>query len=286
MAKDRKVLQGLSRVKTAATWVPWTNGRLALESGYGAGIESPGWYQHLWTYPGDTATWWMTRVSHLLRSEELEASPAQTVDAVRLAMALAALRERPRPGLTEMNDAALAVFAFGQPVPLRLIRDRLVIGEGLGEVPSDVPQVAIAQDLARLQRRLRLKAEPEVRDVDLDLRRDTDRERSVVLHQLGLLDIDWGQPHPTYGKSGTFHEMWRLQWRPELSIRLVEASVWGNTVALAAAASACHRVALATDLAVVTRTLHRLLLAGLADVVPHAVARLKRCPPWRRTSSI
>ena len=42
---DNALLKGLKKVKTKATWVPWTHGRLARMSGYGAGIDSPGWYR-------------------------------------------------------------------------------------------------------------------------------------------------------------------------------------------------------------------------------------------------
>ena len=45
---DRALLKGLPRLKVTATWVPWTDARLASASGYGAGVTSPGWYAHLW----------------------------------------------------------------------------------------------------------------------------------------------------------------------------------------------------------------------------------------------
>ena len=48
---DAALLKGLPKVKVAATWIPWTNGRLSYASGYGAGISSPGWYSHLWREP-------------------------------------------------------------------------------------------------------------------------------------------------------------------------------------------------------------------------------------------
>ena len=38
---------------------------------------------------------------------------------------------------------------------MALVRDKLVIGEDLGEVPPDVPVVPLAADLAREQKRLR-----------------------------------------------------------------------------------------------------------------------------------
>ena len=35
----------------------------------------------------------------------------------------------------------------------------------------------------------------------------------------GLLEISWGTPQRVSGKSGTFHELWRLQWKPELAVK-------------------------------------------------------------------
>jgi hypothetical protein len=50
-AHDERLLRGLPKVKVEMTWVPWTYGRLASWSGYGAGITSPGWYDHLFAAP-------------------------------------------------------------------------------------------------------------------------------------------------------------------------------------------------------------------------------------------
>ena len=41
LADDRARLKGLPKTKVVATWVPWTDTRLASGSGYGAGVESP-----------------------------------------------------------------------------------------------------------------------------------------------------------------------------------------------------------------------------------------------------
>jgi glutamine synthetase adenylyltransferase len=45
---DSALLKGLPKAKVMATWAPWTYRNLASSSGYGAGVTSPGWYQHLW----------------------------------------------------------------------------------------------------------------------------------------------------------------------------------------------------------------------------------------------
>ncbi|HEY1107024.1 MAG TPA: DUF5682 family protein, partial [Opitutaceae bacterium] len=115
VSADNEVLKGLPKCKVGATWVPWTFQRLCFASGYGAGIASPGWYEHLWKHRRDpqlTARW-LARVSRLLRSRDLDASTAQVIDGVRLAEHLAAFRGRAIPGLAELNEAALAVFCHG-----------------------------------------------------------------------------------------------------------------------------------------------------------------------------
>ncbi|MGW6554535.1 DUF5682 family protein, partial [Streptomyces sp. NPDC055051] len=201
---DRALLKGLPKVKAELTWVPWTHRRLARRSGYGAGIESPGWYGHLYAAPDRPVERWMTKVAGLLREADHPVSSAHVIEAVRLAQALAALRGRPRPGLAETTDAVRAVLCEGSDVPLALVRDRLVVGDVLGEVPAAAPAVPLQRDLNRLQRSLRLKPEAAERELDLDLRGGTDAARSRLLHRLRLLGVDWGEPAAGRTGTGTF----------------------------------------------------------------------------------
>ncbi len=55
---------------------------------------------------------------------------------MRLAETLAALRDRSLPGLSELNEATQSVFCFGNDLPLRLIHEKLIVGETLGSVPG------------------------------------------------------------------------------------------------------------------------------------------------------
>src|SRR5262245_4326778 len=94
-APDIRTLRKLPKIKVAATWVPWTYGLLARESGYGAGVDSPAWYDQLFDADELPVARWLARAARLLRSEGLDASAAQVVDATRLAGALAGIRDRP-----------------------------------------------------------------------------------------------------------------------------------------------------------------------------------------------
>jgi hypothetical protein len=273
---DDALLKGLKRRKTSATWIPWTTARLSYRSGYGAGIASPGYYEYLWSCPeGSVASRWLSLVARLLRSEDLDAPPANVVEAARVADTLAAIRDLPAPGLDELREAALATLCGGEAERLALIRDRLEIGEKLGDVPAETPTVPLQRDLEGLQKRLRLKPTAEERHLDLDLREVNGRARSELLHRLRLLGVGWGEPHAVSGKSGTFHEVWTLQWRPELSLALIEANVWGNTVE-AASASRVRELAETADLPRLSALLDAAILARLPEsAVGHLLGRVR-----------
>ncbi|KIF76307.1 hypothetical protein QR77_25290 [Streptomyces sp. 150FB] len=265
---DRALLKGLPKVRTELTWVPWTHRRLARHSGYGAGVDSPGWYAHLFGAKDRPVERWLTKVAGLMRDDDRFVSSAHVIEAVRLAQTLAVMRGRPLAGLTETTDAIRAVMCDGSDVPLDLIRDRLIVGDVLGEVPDGAPAVPLQRDLTRLQRSLRLKPEVLERDLDLDLRKEMDAERSKLLHRLRLLAIGWGEPAAGRGSTGTFRETWRLGWEPELYVRVAEAGVWGTTVLAAATAKAEARAVSATALVEVTALAERCLLADLPDALP------------------
>ncbi|WP_019066806.1 DUF5682 family protein [Streptomyces hokutonensis] len=268
VAADRALLKGLPKVKAELTWVPWTHRRLSRAGGYGAGIDSPGWYGHLFAAPDRPVERWMTKVAGLLREEDRIVSPAHVIEAVRLAETLAVMRGRPLPGLGETTDAVRAVMCEGSDVPLSLVRDRLVVGDVLGEVPPGAPAVPLQRDLDRQQRRLRIKPEALERELELDLRKETDAARSRLLHRLRLLGVEWGEPIASRGSTGTFRETWRLRWEPELAVRVAEAGVWGTTVLAAANAKAEADAVAAQSLADVTALAEHCLLAELPDALP------------------
>ncbi len=272
---DEATLKGLKRVKVEATWIPWTNSRLSYRSGYGAGIFSPGWYEHLWTAPDRISIRWLTLAAHKLRAEGMDTSSASVIEAVRLAEALAAMRELPMPGLPELHEATQTVLCNGNEAPMQLIREKLEIGERMGEVPPETPAVPLQRDLEAQMRKLRLKFSGEIEKPDLDLRKPNDREKSQLFHRLTLLGIPWAKP--SYGSRGmgTFHEYWETKWEPEYHIKLVEANIWGNTVTLAANAYAKHAADERTELPQLTALLDRVILAELPDALEHLLDRVQ-----------
>ncbi|MBB6121808.1 DUF5682 family protein [Nocardiopsis algeriensis] len=269
---DNALLKGLPKAKVNVTWVPWTHGRLASSSGYGAGVSAPGWYYHLYTAPDLPVHRWLTEAARQLRDEGRHVSSSHVIEGVRLAESLAVLRGRPLAGLDEVAEALTAVLCEGEPAPAALVHGRMAIGERMGSVPPSTPMVPLQRDVIAAQKRMRLKPEPLARDLELDLRKEGQRERSVLLHRLRILGVPWGSPMVSEtGKKGTFREAWRLVWEPELDVALIEASRWGTTVETAATARAVEK-AEGAELPVLTAVTEQCLMADLGEALPRILA--------------
>jgi hypothetical protein len=191
-----------------------------------------------------------------------------------MANALAAVRGRPSPGLTELDDAAQAVLCDGSPLPLALVHRELTVGLELGNVPETAPTVPLAADLAATQRRLRWKPSAMEEVLTLDLRKPNQLARSVLLHRLALLGVHWGTQSESGRTTGTFKEVWTLNWEPELTVAVVEASRYGTTVASAAANCVAERAQDAGSLTALSELLASCLLADLPDGIGGVVSVL------------
>jgi hypothetical protein len=274
--EDEKLLKELTKVKTQATWIPWTHSRLSYYSGYGAGIESPGWYQHLWTEKENIAISWLAKVANLLREKDLEVSSAHIIEAVRLAEMLAIMRDKNLIGLTELNEATQAIICGGSTLPLKLITEKLIIGNELGKIPDNTPLTPIQQDFFSLIKKLRLKMEVNVKEIDLDLRKENDLEKSYLLHRLKILSVNWGKIKYNSGsRKGTFHELWDLEWKPEFSVLLIEAGIWGNTLYDATNAFAINIAQNYSALAELTALLEIALVANIPEALEKIMKKLQ-----------
>ena len=274
-AGDAALLAGLPSNTIETTWVPWSEQHLAMASGYGAGVASPGWYRHLWEGGRPLVETWLVRVARLLRDDGFDISPAHLIEAARLAETTAALRGRSTPGLDEVNEAIRAVLTFGSSVPLGLISERLIIGTELGAVPASVATAPLARDLAAEQRRLRLTPGVTTAAMDLDLRRDIDIGRSHLFHRLLVLDVPWAVPaEETRRVMGTFREVWTLRWDPMFAVALVTQSRWGNTIADAATARLLDTAAEVDRLDELASHLERSLYADLPAATAGLTARI------------
>ena len=269
---DAATLRAMPKTKVAVAWVPWTHERLTARSGYGAGVDSPGWYRHVFDHPGEEGVVrFFVDAARLVRDRGGAASPDELIAGTRLATTLAAMRGRPRAGLAEVLDAAGAVTGG-----LDVVRRDLVIGHAIGEVPDAAPQVPLARDVAKLQKSARIPMNSEVRTVEVDLRTPIGRRKSHLLHRLVALGIGWGVEVEGRGSSGTFRETWEVRWDPDLSVRLIERAGYGTTLESAATARLLERATTSTGIAELVGVVEQALLSELPDAVEPSVDRLAR----------
>lgn len=275
-AADAVLLKGLKKVKTEATWIPWSFDRLANQSGYGAGVLAPAWYREIWAGDSELARWF-SKAAQLLRRHDLGTpSSAHIIEAVRLADALAALRNTALPGIEELREAAVTVLCEGAEAAYQIIEQQLVVGDVLGAVPNSAPLVPLRADFEAQVRSARLKISTEEQTLALDLREEAHLRKSRILHRLDLLRIPWGKPEAVSGrKEGGFHENWTLRWLPDYEIRLIEAGAWGNTVETAAARLAQRRIRDTEHLPDLVLLLDGVLKADLPAALPPLLEKLR-----------
>lgn len=230
--QDTKILKALPKTKNkvTTTWIPWTNDRLSMFSGYGAGITSPGWYEHLWKHgEKDDGSRWLTKVARLFRKNKMDTSTAHIIEALRLAETLASLRSLSKVGLVELNEATQTVMCMGDGILLELVKKELIVANRIGKVPSELPKLPLQDDFETLAKKYRLPITAEKKEYELDLRKELDLNRSKFIYRLEILEIIWGQR--MYARSkGTFKEAWTLKWEPEMFISLIEKGIWGNSI--------------------------------------------------------
>ncbi|MEZ6004798.1 MAG: DUF5682 family protein [Planctomycetota bacterium] len=272
---DRALLRGLAKCSIQATWAPWTEPRLAFASGYGAGITAPGWYQHVWQQPevSRRSLTWLARIALALRGRGHMISTASLIDAERLAVSLAALRNRPGAGFEECRDAAIGVLCHGEGIVWAEIAGPLLLGCRVGSIPAETLLAPLLEDLQRQQKRLRLKAEALERELALDLRSESGLNRSTLLHRLLILDVPWGRLADAGRSRGTFRERWVLCWEPEFAVRLVEKLVFGATIQ--EAANNALLASMASELGL-SRAAELVLSALTAHLEPAARAGIER----------
>lgn len=261
---DNDLLKNLPKTAVNTTWIPWTNSRLSNESGYGAGVNSPGWYQHLWDNPTDNGVHWLSLTANVFREQKMDMSSAHIIEAVRLSNALADLRNFHRPSLKEHLESTQTVMCMGDGVLLDLVWKELIVGKAFGEIPEGAPQSPIQRDFEKKIKTFRLKISEEYKTVTLDLRETPQLNKSIFLHRLRVLGIDWARLSYASSK-GTFKEEWELCWKPENTIQLLEKASWGNSVEMATNRYLQDKANSCTDLVEISRLVEKALPAELHE---------------------
>lgn len=245
-------LAALPRASSRMTLMPYSYHRLSNRTGYGAGNQAPHYFELLWRCLRtdkleELPSQYISQVARLLRQQGMNASTAASIEAVRLAHALAEMRGSALPVLRDLRDAAVACFGGGELAPVADALTRVDVGMAMGQLPEGISQTPVQEDLNRELSRLKLEAykTPLPQELALDLRENLrvkseaaaflDLNRSTLLHRLAVLGIEFAKQLVVSQDGASWAEKWLLQWTPETEIQVVEANLKGETLEIAAA---------------------------------------------------
>ncbi|MCB9648788.1 MAG: hypothetical protein H6730_19625 [Deltaproteobacteria bacterium] len=171
---------------------------------------------------------------------------ADEVAALTQATRLAELRGRQSVARRDLMDAALSTLCKGsaevEGQAVQAILRSALCGRRVGQVPKEAGVPPIVRDFKARSEALKVSTGPVAREVALSLyQRAPHREASRFLHALRFLEVPYATwlAGPRYEAGEGLErrqETWRLRWTPDVERALVERSVYGPTVAEAAAA--------------------------------------------------
>lgn len=286
-------LAKLPRVKTRLTLMPYSYYRLSSRSGYGAGNNAPAYYGLMWEamcrndidkLPAE----YLSRITAHLRENGTHRSSAEVIEGVRLANTLAALHSGSAPTNRDLRDAAVICLGHGE---LSVVAEAIAnadIGTAIGSLPEGVSRTSIQDDFYRELKRLKLEKYKSVvaMDLELDLRENRrvnseeaaflDLHRSFFLHRLRILNISFQKPKSNSQQSATWAEAWVLRWTPEAEIELVESTLRGETIELAAAFVFKERLENCVQIEEVSKVIREACECGMMESMEQARLTLQR----------
>jgi predicted CopG family antitoxin len=232
-------------------------------------------------------TLFLTNVARELRAAGTFRSTAEVIEGVRLAGAMADLKDS-QPTLRELQDAAVTLLGQGDPAVVREALLRVEVGTAIGSLAKGVSQTSIQDDFYRELSRLKLDQFKTAvrRDLDLDLRenrrvktRDAaflDLHRSSFLHRLAVLEVDFAKKLAVRQEGTTWAESWALQWSPEAEIAIVEAVLLGETIELAVAVKFKQRLEKCASVAEASMVIREACECGMGASIELARQTLQR----------
>jgi hypothetical protein len=231
--------------------MPYSYLRLSSRTGYGAGNKAPYYFESMWNAMQENRleqlpAIYLSQIAREQRKAGYSASPANVIEAVRLAESLASMRSG-LPVLRDLHDAAVTCFGGGELSVVAVSLNRADIGTAIGSLPESLGQTPVQENISQEVKRLKLTIykSPVAQTLDLDLRENhkvksteaafIDLNRSTFLHRLKVLNINFARKLYVSQDSATWKESWELRWTPEVEIEIVETNLKGETIEVAAA---------------------------------------------------
>jgi hypothetical protein len=282
-------------VPTELTVIPYSFTRLAGQVGYGAGNRAPRYYQKAHDagcdYTRATLEVLVELTEHL-RVRGFSASLADTIEAYRLAVALAQLRGKHAPGLDEVREATIATLCRGDASHVEAFLWPTLIGKTVGKVGARIGQNSLQTEFWREVGARGLPRSDEPEQLTLKLADPVQAASSVFLHRLRIADVPYasytgsqavaragGVPGDEVGGVDALsrvREHWTAQWTPSTDVALVERIVYGDTLVQVAERRLGEQLATATGAAAAAHVLMESVVAAAPEVMPQALAATER----------
>ncbi|QSQ21788.1 hypothetical protein JY651_42665 [Pyxidicoccus parkwayensis] len=285
-------------VPCAVTLIPYSFPRLAEQLGYGAGNRAPHFYQKAHEAKCDfrraTLEVLIDFAGHL-RTRGFTASLSDVLEAYRLALTLADLREKSAPGLDELREATVATLCRGDATHVDGFLWKSVIGHQVGRVASRIGQNSLQAEFWREVDARRLPRSDSPETFSLRLNNDVEVGSSVFLHRLRVTDIPYAslqgagqqrnaQPQEAGGYAALtrVRESWQAQWTPSTDVALVEKIVLGDTLEAVTTRVLQERLNTAKSTADAADVLLESVITGCSQTVASA---LRACDAHAATDS-
>lgn len=230
-----------SQSESPSWLVRYSEDRLDALSGYNAGMPVPGFYRRLLQRRSDLPEDEVAAELLLQVLADLHQSPLfrqQMNTAAKQAVfyqvtQLQQLRGHAWPGLYDVLDGLRSVLIKHDSAgdePLLKQACRLLAGDRLGQVSSDLPPLPLVDEVYGLLKRARFKLEQTTKVTTTFNIRQRDHERLALLYQCRFLGLDFAEKTagPDWEHAVHLHlrsEEWQYAWTPWVEARLVDLSL-------------------------------------------------------------
>lgn len=263
--------------------------RLDSLTGYGAGMPSPGFYEHAWAQRTAGAKFsHQTLLSALvveLRKRNQTLSTADLIAVETSARALAALRGREHVWRSDLVDAVTSSLLkdeleYGCESPFLEAVHAVLRGKRLGKLASATRRPPLVGDIQQQLAAADLEMSRGARLVDLNLLEPADRAKSRLLHRLHVLRIrgyeyKGGSDFLERDDLVKLWESWQVRWTTEFESSCIEASRYGTSLADAAAHCLLEQSqGIDRDIATATKLLLAAAQAGIDTISADLMQRL------------
>ncbi|WP_338754348.1 DUF5682 family protein [Bacillus sp. FJAT-52991] len=214
-------------------------------NGYASGMPYPSYYQTVWRHiskrtkqPFEASVqYYIAKFGKKLREIEDGVSTADSIEAMRMAIGLAGLRDKVECSLYELLDGVKSAFTKHEhQQPLQAL-DPLLVGHQIGLIKETLDMPPIVTDFQSICKKYKLHiqtVQKQEKVLDL-LKTKSHREISRFFHAMAYLNTDFcfKKKGPNYVKrmdTNLVRETWEYCWNPTVETELIQHSVYGGTI--------------------------------------------------------